>query len=173
MDFVKTFWTLVSLSFLICTPQAASAFRPVKLAVIYAKTGIAAHDNVAMGQAAAMAVDEINHQGGLLGRPIELISIDNKSTSLGSKSAAMEAVKRQVTGVIGASWSSHSLAMAPMLQKAKIPMITPVSTNPHVTDIGNYIFRICFTNELQARTMAEFARKNLNAGTAVVLKNIN
>jgi len=175
MDFIKTFWTLVFMSFFICTPPAASAFRPVKIAVIYAKTGIAAYDNVSMtmDQAATMAVDEINQQGGLLGRPIELISIDNKSTSLGSKSAAMEAVKREVTGVIGASWSSHSLAMAPVLQKAKIPMITPSSTNPQVTEIGNYIFRICFTDELQARTMAEFARKDLNAKTAVVLQNIN
>ena len=126
-----------------------------------------------MGQAATMAVDEINQQGGLLGSPIELIFIDNKSTSLGSKHAAMEAVQRQVTGVIGASWSSHSLAMAPVLQKAKIPMITPVSTNPKVTEIGDYIFRVCFTDELQAKTMARFARKDLNAATAVVLHNIN
>ncbi len=173
MDFVKTIWALVYLSYLICTPQTASAFEPVKIAVIFAQTGIAAEDNVAMGQAATMAVDEINQQGGLLGRPIELIFIDNKSTSLGSKSAAMEAVQRQVTGVIGASWSSHSLAMAPVLQKARIPMITPVSTSPQVTKFGNYIFRVCFTDELQAKTMARFARKDLNAGTAVVLHNIN
>jgi len=173
MGFVKTIWALISLSYLICTPQITSAFEPVKIAVIFAQTGIAAHDNVAMGQAATMAVDEINQQGGLLGAPIELIFIDNKSTSLGSKSAAMEAVRLQVTGVIGASWSSHSLAMAPVLQKAKIPMITPVSTNPQVTEIGDYIFRVCFTDELQAKTMARFARKDLNAVTAVVLQNIN
>lgn len=109
MGFVKTIWTLISLSYLICTPQTTYAFEPVKIAVIFAKTGIVAQDNVAMGQAATLAVDEINQQGGLLGSPIELIFIDNKSTSLGSKSAAMEAVRLQVTGVIGASWSSHSL----------------------------------------------------------------
>ena len=120
-----------------------------------------------------MAVDEINRQGGLLGSPVELICIDNKSTSLGSKAAAMKAVRLNVTGVIGASWSSHSLAMAPVLQKAGIPMITPVSTNPGITEIGDYIFRACFTDELQAKIMANFAGKDLKAGTAVVLQNIN
>ena len=173
MGIVKIICTLIYLLYLTCPPQTAWAFEPVKIAVILAKTGIAAQDNVAMGQAATMAVDEINQQGGLLGCPIELIFIDNKSTSLGSKSAAMEAVQHQVTGVIGASWSSHSLAMAPVLQKAKTPMITPVSTIPQVTEIGNYIFRICFTDELQAKTMAQFASKDLHAETAVVLQNIN
>lgn len=73
MGFVKTIWTLISLSYLICTSQTTYAFKPVKIAVIFAKTGIVAQDNVAMGQAATLAVDEINQQGGLLGSPIELI----------------------------------------------------------------------------------------------------
>lgn len=161
------------LFYLLCTVQTTQAFDSAKIAIIHSRTGIAAKDNVAMGQAATMAVDEINQQGGLLGRPIELIFIDNKSTSLGSKAAAMEAVRLNATGVIGASWSSHSLAMAPVLQKAGIPMLTPVSTNPKVTEIGDYIFRVCFTNELQAKTMANFAVKDLNATTAVILQNIN
>ncbi|GAB6143409.1 ABC transporter substrate-binding protein [Desulfocicer niacini] len=169
----KTVWTLFCIFCILCASQSTQAFESAKIAVIYSKTGIAAKDNVAMGQAATMAVDEINQHGGLLGRPVELISIDNESSSLGSKAAAMEAIRLNVTGVIGASWSSHSLAMAPVLQAAGIPMITPVSTNPKVTETGDYIFRVCFTDELQAKTIADFARKDLNAGTAVILQNIN
>ncbi|SMC36819.1 ABC-type branched-chain amino acid transport system, substrate-binding protein [Desulfocicer vacuolatum DSM 3385] len=173
MGFTKIIWAVFYLCCFISNPLTTRAFEPVKIAVILAKTGIAAQDNVAMGQAATMAVEEINEKGGLLGSPVELILIDNKSTSLGSKAAAMEAVQRQVTGVIGASWSSHSLAMAPVLQRAGIPMITPVSTMPGLTEIGNYIFRVCFTDELQAKAMASFATKDLNAHTAVVLHNVN
>ena len=173
MHLIKTIWTLFYLFCILCTAQSTQAFESAKIAVIHAKTGIAAKDNLAMGQAATMAVDEINRHGGLLGRPVELICIDNKSTSLGSKAAAMEAIRLNVTGVIGASWSSHSLAMAPVLQEAGIPMITPVSTNPKLTEIGDYIFRVCFTDELQAKTIADFAIKDLNAGTAVILQNIN
>ncbi len=162
-------------SFIAC-PGAETfkpVFKPVKIACIAAVTGIAAEDNFPMIQAAELAVEEINKKGGLLGAPLKLIVIDNKSSSLGSKSAAEKAVKLNVTGVIGAAWSSHSLAMAPVLQKAKIPMITPISTNPAVTKTGNYIFRICFTDDLQGKIMAAFARETLKAGTAAVLRNIN
>ncbi len=177
MKSVKTIWTLF---FLICliliscfTCPYAMAFEPVKIACITSQTGIAVDDSLPIIQGAQLAVDEINGNGGLLGKPVELIFLDNKSTSIGSKTAAEKAVKLKVTGVIGASWSSHSLAMAPVLQKAGIPMITPASTAPKVTEIGNYIFRVCFTDDLQGRIMALFARNTLKAATAVVLQNIN
>jgi len=169
----KIFFLIYFLCFSFIACPAANAFKPVKIACIAAVTGIAAEDNYPMIQTAELAVDEINKNGGLLGEPVKLIIIDNKSSSLGSKSAAQKAVKLNVTGVIGAAWSSHSLAMAPVLQKAKIPMITPMSTNPAVTKTGNYIFRVCFTDDLQGKIMAKFAREDLKARTAVILKNIS
>ncbi len=153
--------------------RSAQAYDSVRIACITAETGIAAESNLPVIQAAKLAVEEINKNGGVLGKPVKLIIIDNKSTPLGSESAANEAVKLNVTGVIGATWSSHSLAIAPVLQRAKIPMITPLSTNPQITRTGNYIFRICFTDELQGKIMAEFAHKDLKAKTAVIIKNIN
>jgi branched-chain amino acid transport system substrate-binding protein len=78
-----------------------------------------------------------------------------------------------VLAVIGAHWSSHSLAMAPILQKARIPMISPGSTNPEVTRVGDFIFRACFVDSFQGRAMARFARTELAAKTAVVLKNLD
>ncbi|MCK5098243.1 MAG: ABC transporter substrate-binding protein, partial [Desulfobacteraceae bacterium] len=177
MNFVKITKRLFYILLLTCIPflicETATALEPVKIALISSETGIGVEYGVPMVQGAKIAVNEINRQGGLLGRSVELIFIDNKSTALGSKFAAMEAVKLQVTGVIGAAWSSHSLAMAPVLQKAKIPMITPSSTNPQVTRLGDYIFRVCFTDELQGKIMAKFALRELKAGTAVVLQNIN
>ena len=149
------------------------AAKSVKIAVITSETGIASDDSVPIVQAAQMTIDEINEKDGILGQSVKLIFIDNKSTFIGSQNAAKEAVKQNVTGVIGAVWSSHSLAMAPVLQRAKIPMITPASTDPKVTAIGNYIFRVCFTDEFQGKIMAQFARKTLKATTAAVLQNIN
>ena len=73
--------------------------------------------------------------------------------------------------MIGASWSSHSLAMAPVLQAARIPMISPFSTNPQVTLVGNYIFRICYTDPFQGRILANFAFQDLKAKTDGVLVN--
>jgi branched-chain amino acid transport system substrate-binding protein len=155
------------------SPLPAIAVEPVKIAAIFATTGIATTNNEPHVRCVELAVEEINNQGGLLGRPVELIILDNKSTPIGSNLAAKKAVQLQVTAVIGAAWSSHSLRIAPVLQQAKIPMITGSSTNPKVTRIGNYIFRTCFIDSFQARAMAHFAFTELRAKTAVVLEIIN
>ncbi|OQY52250.1 MAG: hypothetical protein B6230_03140 [Desulfobacteraceae bacterium 4572_89] len=65
------------------------------------------------------------------------------------------------------------MAMARVLQKSKIPMISPSSTNPGVTRVGDYIFRVCFDDKFQGRVMADFAADYLDAATAVVMTNIN
>ena len=92
--------------------------------------------------------------------------------SMGSVAAAKQAAADGVTGVVGASWSSHSLAMAPVFQEAGIPMIASMSTNPKVTRQGNYVFRICFIDPFQGRVMAVFARRELKAKTAAIFSDI-
>ncbi|MCP4347635.1 MAG: ABC transporter substrate-binding protein [Desulfobacterales bacterium] len=162
---------------LLCCTQlfslAVMAAEPVRIILIVAETGIAAQDNAPYISLAELAVDEINRRGGLLGNPAELIILDNKSTVLSSGQAAEQAVRLHPAAVVGALWTSHSLAMAPILQKAKIPMISPVSTNPQVTLVGDYIFRVCFTDDFQKKTMAAFAYNDLRAKTAAVLKIVN
>ncbi len=154
-------------------PFPGNAADPIKFAAIFAKSGDGQMDNWYNFEGIRLAVEEINAQGGVLGRQLEVIEINNKSTPLGSKVAALQAAQLGVTAVIGASWSSHSLAMAPVLQLAEIPMISTVSTHPAVTQIGNYIFRICFIDSFQGAVMAQFAHNDLNAQTAVILTNMN
>jgi len=151
----------------------AIAAEPIKIAAIFAKTGIAGKSNAPHVQMVEFSVEEINNQGGLLGRPVKLIILDNKSSPIGSSMAARKAVQLGVPAVIGAAWSSHSLQIAPILQQAKIPMITGPSTNPKVTRIGNYIFRTCFIDSFPAQAMAQFAYTELGARTAIVLEIIN
>jgi len=154
-------------------PARSRAEDPVRLALILAQTGIASEDNRPAVRAARLAVDETNRAGGVLGRPLELLVIDNRSTPLGSKNAAVRAVESRVAGVIGPLWSSHALSTAPVLQEARIPMITPTATKPEVTWIGDCVFRACMSDAFQGRVMARFAYEELGARAAVVLKNIN
>ncbi len=156
---------------LVFSPQSLRSAETVTVAAIFAKTGEAATPNLMYFYGARMAVDEINRKGGLLGRPVELFEIDNQSTALGSKAAAEQAVKAGVTAVIGGSRSSYALAMAPVLQAAGIPMISPTATIPELTLTGDYIFRACFMDDFQGAVMAAFALKDLKAKTAVVLTN--
>jgi branched-chain amino acid transport system substrate-binding protein len=73
---------------------------------------------------------------------------------------------------VGPDWSSHSLAVARVAQDAGIPMISSLSTNPDVTKIGDYIFRICFTDDFQGKVIARFARYDLKASTAVLFVDV-
>lgn len=147
------------------------ASEPIKIAAIFGYSGKAAASNQASYLGVKYGVEEINRRGGILGRPIELVELDNKSTPIGSKVAADKAVKMGVTAIIGASWSSHSLAVAKVAEKNGTPMISTDSTHEDVTRIGDYIFRTCFIDPFQGRVMAHFAVTELGAKTASIVVN--
>jgi branched-chain amino acid transport system substrate-binding protein len=145
----------------------------VKIASIFAFTGIAAPANRASVLGVRYGVEEVNRQGGILGRQIELIELDNRSTPIGSKVAADQAVKENVVAIIGAAWSSHSIAVAKVAQAAGLPMISTASTNEEVTRVGDFIFRACYTDPYQGRLMANFATTQLQAKTASILFDVS
>jgi branched-chain amino acid transport system substrate-binding protein len=165
--------TIVSFIWMVLVAFPASSAQPLKIAAIFSLSGIAAAHNEPLIPMIQLAVEELNQQGGLLGHPVELTVFDNQSTPIGSKIAAESAVRLGVIAVIGAHWSSHSLAMAPILQQAGIPMISPGSTNPQVTQVGDYIFRACFVDSFQGQAMANFAYQDLKARKAAVFRNID
>jgi branched-chain amino acid transport system substrate-binding protein len=146
---------------------------PVEIGVIVAQSGKARDYGNSAIQGAKIAVDEINARGGVLGHQFHLALFDNKSTALNAREAAIKAIGRKVVGVVGAVWSTHSLAVAPVLQKHGIPMISPGSTAPEVTRTGHFIFRTCYTDEFQGQLMAKFAYESNHFRRAAVLTNIS
>jgi branched-chain amino acid transport system substrate-binding protein len=146
--------------------------EPIDIAAIYALTGAAAETNALTLRGVGYAVDEINKQGGILGRTINLLVFDNQSTPIGSTIAAKQAAEANVVAIVGSDWSSHSIAVAKVAQQVGIPMISSYSTNPEVTKIGNYIFRVCFTDDFQGKIIARFARQDLNATSAVIFIDV-
>jgi len=152
------------------TPAYGS--QTIDIAAIYALTGAAAEANAYALRGVGYAVDEINHQGGVLGKKINLLVFDNQSTPIGSTIAAKKAAAANVVTIVGPDWSSHAIAVARVAQDHGIPMISSLSTNPEVTKIGNYIFRACFTDDFQGKVIARFARQDLNAATAVTFVDV-
>jgi branched-chain amino acid transport system substrate-binding protein len=144
----------------------------IPIAAIFSLTGHAANGNRASVLGARIAVDEINTSGGLLGQRINLIVLDNMSTPIGASLAANQAAAVGVSFIVGAAWSSHSLPIAEVAQNNRIPMISNLSTTPKLTRIGDFIFRVCFTDDFQGRIMAEFARYELEARDAVVFVDL-
>jgi branched-chain amino acid transport system substrate-binding protein len=120
-----------------------------------------------------MAFDEVNAAGGVKGKKIKLITYDNQGKP--DESAAV--VKRLITqdkvvAIIGEVASQRSLAAAPIAQQYKVPMISPSSTNPKVTEVGNYVFRICFIDPFQGAVMAKFMLENLKLKTVAILRDV-
>jgi len=118
--------------------------------------------NASFGQAShkgtALAIEELNASGGVLGKKIQLITEDDQSQAGQPATIVQKLIAQdQVVAILGEVASSKSLEAAPICQQNHIPMISPASTNPKVTEIGDYIFRVCFIDPFQGTVMAKFA----------------
>lgn len=119
-----------------------------------------------------LAIEEINKSGGLLGKTVELKFYDTLGTNEEARNSIEKLISLdRVVAVLGEVASSRSLAGAPIAQKHQIPMVTPSSTNPSVTQKGNYIFRVCFIDPFQGEVMAKFAYKSLKLRKAAILRD--
>src|SRR4029077_1526298 len=137
-------------------------------------TGDGASFGISSREGAPMAVDDINSAGGLLGgRKIKLLVEDDQSKPEEASNAVTKLVTQdKVVGVIGEVASRRSLAAAPVCQKYMVPMISPSSTNERVTQVGDYIFRVCFIDPFQGEVLAKFAYNDLKARKVAILKDI-
>jgi branched-chain amino acid transport system substrate-binding protein len=135
-------------------------------------------DGASFGQSsvegAQLGVDEINNAGGLLGgRKIRLLVEDDQSKPEEASNAVTKLITQdKVVAVLGEVASRRTLAAGPVAQKYRVPMITPASTNERVTQIGDYIFRVCFIDPFQGEVLAKFAYGDLKARKIAVLKDI-
>jgi branched-chain amino acid transport system substrate-binding protein len=121
-----------------------------------------------------LAVEELDAAGGVLGRKIALHTEDNGSKAGESATIVKKLIARdKVVAVLGEVASSRSLEMAPICQFEHIPMISPSSTNPKVTQTGPYIFRVCFIDPFQGTAMAKFAKDTLNVRRVAVLTSVS
>ncbi|GAC1395119.1 MAG: ABC transporter substrate-binding protein [Thermoanaerobaculia bacterium] len=151
-------------------PQKASSTGEIPIGVYAALTGPEAAFGNATVQGEKLAAEEINAAGGVLGRRIRLIIEDDQGKAEEASSVVTKLItSNDVIAVVGENSSNQSLAAAPICQTNKIPMVSPSSTNPSVTQKGDYIFRVCFTDPYQGKALAAFVRNNLHANSAGVL----
>lgn len=148
----------------------ATAAEPIVVGQYASLTGKEASFGVAAHKGVVLAVEQINARGGLLGRPVKLAIEDIQSKAGESATAVKKLLARdKAVAVLGGNASSNSLEAAPLCQNAKVPMIAISSTNPKVTEIGDYIFRACFIDPFQGAVLAKFARTSLRANRVALL----
>lgn len=133
-------------------------------------TGAEATFGVSTHNGIMLALDEINGAGGIDGRKIRVITEDDQSKAEEAANAVTKLINQnRVVAIIGEVASSNSLAAAPICQANKVPMITPSSTNPKVTEVGDYIFRMCFIDPYQGEAMANYLFKQQGMKRAAIL----
>ncbi|HYP87726.1 MAG TPA: ABC transporter substrate-binding protein [Polyangiaceae bacterium] len=136
-------------------------------------TGNTAHFGQDTDKAARLAADQLNAQGGVLGKKLKIVTLDTRGDGAEAANAVTRLIDvEKATAILGEVASSLSLQGGPIAQRRKIPMVSPSSTNPKVTQIGDYVFRVCYIDPFQGKVMAIFARQTLKLDKVAILKDV-
>ncbi len=145
----------------------------IKIGEFASLTGKEATFGVSSHEGTLLGVEQINATGGVLGKKLDLHTEDDLSKAGEPATAVNKLISRDgVVAVLGEVASSRSLEAAPICQQSQIPMISPSSTNPKVTETGDYIFRVCFIDPFQGTVMANFATKTLKAKKVAIFTDV-
>lgn len=149
---------------------SAQAADTVKVGHYGSMTGKEATFGQSTDKGIRLAVKEINEKGGFNGKPIELITLDNKGeTNEVGKVVTRLIADDKVVALLGEVASSLSIAGGRVAEEKGVPMISPSSTNPRVTVNKKMVFRVCFTDDVQGAAIAGFAANELKLKTAAIL----
>lgn len=152
----------------------AQTTDPIRIGIFADMTGVTSIFGVSTTNGIKLAADEINAAGGINGRKLELFIEDDQGRPELAKTVVKSLIEKdKVHVILGEVASTNSLAAAPEAQAAKIPMISPASTNPMVTEVGDYIFRTAFVDPLQGEAMAKFAFNELKARRIAIFGDAN
>jgi branched-chain amino acid transport system substrate-binding protein len=135
-------------------------------------TGAEATYGQSAHQGMALAIQQVNEEGGIQGRRIRLVTLDSMGRPDESARAITKLINQpEVMAILTGVVSSNALAMTPIAQQYQIPFIATISTHPKVTSQGDYIFRVCLMDSFQGEVMARFAIDNLKLKKAVILQD--
>jgi branched-chain amino acid transport system substrate-binding protein len=137
---------------------------PVKIAVVVPLTGASAKTAEQMQNAAKLAVEEVNADGGIGGRPLEMKVYDDELKPENATREAQRAVTRDgAVAVVGAQSSGEALAIREVVERAEVPFITSSATVEAITKDADYTYRI-------APLLTDYANGVVDIGKAIGLK---
>ena len=153
--------------------NSAATGDVIKIGEFASMTGSEATFGQSSHDGTQLAVDDLNAAGGVLGKKLELHTEDDQSQAGQPATVVRKLISSDgVVAMLGEVASSRSLEAAPICQENKIPMISPSSTNPKVTEVGDYIFRVCFIDPFQGTVMANFSLNTLHLKNVAVLTDV-
>ena len=149
----------------------------IKLGLNYELSGPVATYGQGLTDGIEQAVEEINKSGGVLGKQIELVKVDNKSEATEAANVSTRLVTRdKVVALLGPATSGNTKAASPAATQNKVPLISASATADDITidsngNVRDYVFKTCFSDSFQGVMMAEFAYNDLGLKNAAVLSD--
>ncbi len=166
-----SFVVMVGLSFVLggCEKKAAPEGEPIVIGSIL-RLSLGASDGIPAKRGIEIAVKEINDNGGINGRPLEVIFEDSQDKDTEAVNAANKLISvDKVPAIIGPMKSGEVLAVAPIAEDNMVVLITPTATSPKVTDAGAYIYRGCSRIDAQVDALVNYAMEKYGAKKAAIL----
>ena len=163
---------LVVVAMLVVSVPVVGAAEPdvIKIGVFQPMTGALAAGGEQTWEGIELAKEEVNE---VLGKPIEVVLVDNKSEKVEAANAMARLIDAEgVVGVVGSYGSSLSMAGGEVSEKAGIPVMGCSPTNPLVTKGKDYYFRVCFIDPFQGAVMANYAVNDVGAKTAAIIQDV-
>lgn len=155
----KIIWIIIGISLIFLCQNIFNQDQkqnPIKIGVSTVLSGDFAAAGENMVNAARLAVQEINNQGGINGRKIELYIEDagwDSKTGLAATQKLIDVHK--VKYIIGGTSSNGTLASAPIVNKKRVIYLTPVTGGSNIDEAGEYVFRIANSDLLAGRDIAQ------------------
>ena len=146
----------------------------IKLGVNLELSGGVASYGESLSSGVKLAVDEINKKGGIDGKKIELVEVDNKSEAAEATNGAIKLTSQdKVAAIIGAATSGDTVAQAEIANSNKTVLLSPSGTAPNVTvtdkgKLNPYVFRTSFIDPFQGTVAANFAANTLKVKNVAI-----
>jgi len=156
-----------------CASNSASG-GTIKIGANLELSGGVASYGQSIAEGIDLGVEEINKNGGIDGKKIEIVKVDNKSDAAEATNAAIKLTSQdKVSAIIGAATSGNTLAQVQVATDSKTPLLTPTGTSEKVTmgasgSVNDFIFRTCFIDPFQGSVAANFASKDLKVTKAAI-----
>lgn len=174
----KIFSVLLVLSIIVSMFAGCGSSKgdTIKIGVNYELTGDLAQYGLQCVDGIEMAKDEINAAGGVLGKQIELVKVDNKSDNNEAMNVATRlATQDKVIAMMGPATSGAFKATTSVSETYSIPIISCSSTANDVTvkdgNLNEWAFRTCYSDNFQGTVMGQFATDELKATKALILSD--
>ena len=152
------------------------ASNDIKIGMVYELTGNTASYGTSAANGAKLAFKAINAGGGVLGKPIQLVTADNKGEPSESANAMTKVITQdKVVAITGVTVSSCGIAASAVAEANKIPFVVAAAVNPKVTvdertkKVKDYTFRACFIDSFQGVVGVNFAVNSLKAKNVAIM----